>query len=145
MAPLNNWFVARRAFATSIATVAQMAGLVAMPLIAQLAMQHSGWRFGWLAIGVADPGGRLSAGLAVYGAPAGGSGAWSPTGSPPPRSAARPELDEPSFSRREAIGTAAFWLLLLYTVLVYPVQAGVSLHQAAHLIERGIAPTDSRG
>src|SRR5437762_2671849 len=48
---LNNWFVARRAFATSIATVAQMAGLVAMPLIAQLAMQYSGWRFGWLAIG----------------------------------------------------------------------------------------------
>ena len=48
---LNNWFVARRAFATSIATVAQMAGLVAMPLIAQLAMQQSGWRFGWLAIG----------------------------------------------------------------------------------------------
>ena len=48
---------------------------------------------------------------------------------------------EPSYSRREAIGTAGFWLLLLYTVLVYPVQAGVSLHQAAHLIERGIAPT----
>ncbi len=48
---VNNWFVARRAFATSIATVAQMAGLVAMPLIAQLAMQQSGWRFGWLAIG----------------------------------------------------------------------------------------------
>ena len=41
---LNNWFVARRAFATSIATVAQMAGLVAMPLIAQLAMRAS-----WLA------------------------------------------------------------------------------------------------
>ena len=37
--------------------------------------------------------------------------------------------------------TPAFWLLLLYTVLVYPVQAGVSLHQAANLIERGIAPT----
>jgi cyanate permease len=31
--------------------------------------------------------------------------------------------------------------LLLYTVLVYPVQAGVSLQQAAHLIERGIEPT----
>ena len=35
---------------------------------------------------------------------------------------------------------AAFWLLSLYTVLVYPVQAGVSLHQAAHLIERGLTP-----
>ena len=36
--------------------------------------------------------------------------------------------------------TRAFWLLSLYTVLVYPVQAGVSLHQAAHLIERGLTP-----
>jgi MFS family permease len=36
--------------------------------------------------------------------------------------------------------TPAFWLLSLYTVLVYPVQAGVSLHQAPHLIERGLAP-----
>src|SRR5882724_2173549 len=32
---VSNWFVARRAFATSVATVAQLAGLVAMPLIAQ--------------------------------------------------------------------------------------------------------------
>src|SRR6202011_3272218 len=46
-----NWFVTRRPFATSIVTVAQAVGLVAMPLIAQLAMQHSGWRFAWLAIG----------------------------------------------------------------------------------------------
>ena len=49
---LNNWFVARRALANSIATVAQMAGLVAMPLIAQLAMRGHGWRAGWMAIGV---------------------------------------------------------------------------------------------
>ena len=47
---------------------------------------------------------------------------------------------EPRFSRAEAMRTPAFWLLSLYTVLVYPVQAGVSLHQAAHLIERGLAP-----
>ena len=50
-------------------------------------------------------------------------------------------MPEPSFSRRQAIGTAAFWLLLLYTALVYPVQAGVSLHQAAHLVERGVDST----
>jgi len=55
--------------------------------------------------------------------------------------AVRADLAEASFSRQQAIRTAAFWLLLLYTVLVYPVQAGVSLHQAAHLIERGVAPT----
>src|SRR6478736_8364697 len=43
---LNNWFVARRARATSIATLAQMSGLVALPIIAQLAMQDGGWRHG---------------------------------------------------------------------------------------------------
>jgi OFA family oxalate/formate antiporter-like MFS transporter len=138
---VNNWFVARRPLATSIVTVAQAVGLVAMPLIAQLAMQHSGWRFAWLAIG--------SLTLAVGFLPV-----WffmvrrpEDLGLVPDRqpaagiAAPRARLDEPSFSRREALGTAAFWLLLLYTVLVYPVQAGVSLHQAAHLIERGIAPT----
>jgi MFS family permease len=53
-------------------------------------------------------------------------------------SAAAPE---PRFSRAQALRTRAFWLLSLYTILVYPVQAGVSLHQAPHLIERGFSPT----
>jgi OFA family oxalate/formate antiporter-like MFS transporter len=48
---------------------------------------------------------------------------------------------EGRFSRAQAVRTPAFWLLMLYTVLVYPVQAGVSLHQAPHFIERGISPT----
>src|SRR5437899_11966777 len=49
---LSNWFVSCSGLATSVATVAQMAGLVAMPLIAQLAMREHGWRGAWLAIGV---------------------------------------------------------------------------------------------
>ena len=48
---------------------------------------------------------------------------------------------EPTFSRSEALRTPTFWLLSLYTLLVYPVQAGASLHQAPHLIERGREPT----
>jgi MFS transporter, OFA family, oxalate/formate antiporter len=35
----------------------------------------------------------------------------------------------------------SFWLLCLFTLLAYPVQAGVSLHQAPFLIERGLSPT----
>jgi len=50
---LSNWFVRRRTFATSIATLAQQAGLVAMPLLAQFAILQQGWRAGWLAIGAA--------------------------------------------------------------------------------------------
>jgi MFS family permease len=30
---------------------------------------------------------------------------------------------------------------MLFTVMVYPVQAGVSLHQAPHLLDRGLDPT----
>jgi OFA family oxalate/formate antiporter-like MFS transporter len=143
---VNNWFVARRAFATSVATLAQMAGLIAMPLIAQLAMLQHGWRAGWLAIGsVTLLIGFLPVWLFMVRRP-------EDLGLVPDRRAADDAADgatkaaqtnypEPSFSRKQAIGTSAFWLLLLYTVLVYPVQAGVSLHQAAHLIERGIGPT----
>jgi cyanate permease len=137
---VNNWFVARRPFATSVATVAQMAGLVAMPLIGQLAMLRHGWRFGWLAIGATTlVVGFLPVWLFMVRRP-------EDLGLVPDRQAARTtdrpsHLYEPDFSRKEAVGTAAFWLLLVYTVLVYPVQAGVSLHQAAHLIERGIEPT----
>jgi MFS transporter, OFA family, oxalate/formate antiporter len=139
---LNNWFVARRAFATSIATVAQMAGLVAMPLIAQLAMRHHGWRAGWLAIGTSVlVTGFLPVWLFMVRRP-------EDLGLRPDRRAEGPRdcggavpHAEPTFTRRQAVRTAAFWLLLLYTVLVYPVQAGVSLHQAANLIERGITAT----
>jgi cyanate permease len=54
--------------------------------------------------------------------------------------ASRRPAPEPRFNRAQAMHTRAFWLLSLYTVLVYPVQAGVSLYQAPHLIERGLAP-----
>ena len=104
------------------ATMAQMAGLVAMPLIAQLAIVHDGWRSGWLALGVVTLAvGFLPVRLILDRAPQGRVGA--------PASAA-----EPSFSRAQAIRTPAFWLLMLFTALVYPVQAGVSQHLAPHLV-----------
>jgi cyanate permease len=135
-ASVNNWFVARRTFATAFATLFQMLGLVAIPVIAQFAMNDGGWRAGWIAVGATvlivgflpvwlllvrrpeDLG--LAADHARPGAPAAAA--------------------EPRFSRAQALRTRAFWLLSLYTALVYPVQAGVSLHQAAHLIERGLSP-----
>ena len=137
---LNNWFVARRTFATSIATLAQMAGLVAMPLVAQLAIAQDGWRAGWLALGALT----LLAGFVP---------AWlflarrpedlglSPDGMSATAASNSLHTLEGRYSRAQAVRTPAFWLLLLYTVLVYPVQAGVSLHQAPHLIERGLSPT----
>lgn len=140
---VSNWFVTRRAFATSVATLAQMAGLVTMPLIAQFAIVHDGWRSGWVALGMLTLlVGFVPCWLLMVRRP-------EDLGLVPDRATPAAIGDvpvptlapEPIYSRREALGTSAFWLLLLYTILVYPVQAGVSLHQAPHLIERGIDPT----
>ena len=133
---LNNWFVAQRARATSIATLAQMSGLVVLPIIAQLAMQDGGWRDGWLAIGTTVLAvGFLPVWLFLVRRP-------EDVGLVPDRiaAAAGPAVVEPRYSRAAAMRTQAFWLLSLYTVLVFPVQAGVSLHQAPHLIENGLSP-----
>ena len=143
---VNNWFIRRRGFATAVVNLAQMAGLMAMPIIAQIAILFSNWRGGWLAIGLTI--------LLVGFIPV-----WffmirrpedvglQPDGhfsepSNPENSLQNPQQPtDPTFSRKQAMSTPAFWLLSLFTVLVYPVQAGVSLHQAPHLIECGLNPT----
>ncbi len=146
---INNWFVRLRGVATSIATAALMVGLVAMPLIAQAAIIVDGWRLGWIAVGTSVllvgfiPNWLLMVrrpeDMALE--PDGGSRSQgSPTGDAKPTSDG---AEEPQFTRAQALRTPAFWLLSLYTALVYPVQAGVSLHQAPHLIERGIDATEA--
>jgi sugar phosphate permease len=139
---VNNWFVTRRRFATSVATLAQMAGLVTMPVIAQLVMLHGSWRGGWLAIGVLTlVMGFLPTWLLLVRRPE--DVGLHPDGAAPASAAASTALPlalEPDFSRAQALRSAAFWLLLGYTVLVYPIQAGISLHMAPHLIEHGIPP-----
>jgi sugar phosphate permease len=144
---LNSWFVERRAFVTSIANLAQMAGLVTVPLIAHFAMQRDGWRAGWIAIGATvlivgfvptwllmvrrpEDAGLLPDGRQPEGAVSAAGAASAPA-----------LIIEPMFTRSQALRTPAFWLLALYTLAVYPVQAGISLHQAPYLIERGLTPT----
>src|SRR5258706_10591049 len=139
---IANWFVARRAFANSIATVVQSLGIVTLPLIAQLVMAAPGhdWRDGWLAIGATVlVVGFVPTWLLLVRRPE--DVGLMPDRAPASTGPAGSTIAEPAFTRAQALRTRAFWLLALYTVLVYPVQAGASLHQAAHLIERGIAPT----
>jgi len=137
-----NWFVARRAQATSIATVAQMSGLVILPLVAQFAMLWGGWRAGWVAVGLAVLAvGFLPVFLLLARRPEDVGLAADPV---PPHTGSGPAptpVPEPVFDRAQALRTPAFWLLSLYGLLIWPVQAGVSLHQAPNLIERGLDPT----
>jgi OFA family oxalate/formate antiporter-like MFS transporter len=121
-------------------------------------MQAADWRTAWVAIGATvllvgflptwvlqmrrpeDLGQRPDGDRAPQAAAAVGAGAGSQRGGAG-STAAAPQHAEPAYTRREALSTPAFWLLALFTLLVYPVQAGLSLHQAPLLIERGLDPT----
>lgn len=142
---LNSWFVAKRGIANAIVGLAHMAGLVVLPLVAHFAMTQHGWRVGWLAVGVTVLLiGLLPVTLLLVRRPEDVGLLPDGMAAPPPSSAsgeAQPRLiQEPAFTRSEAMRTPAFWLLSLYTMAVFPVQAGVSLHQASHAIERGLSP-----
>jgi len=136
---VNSWFIRRRSFASAIASVGQTTGLVVLPMIGSLAMLKGGWPAGWLAIGVTvlvvgfvpafllmvrspEDVGLVPDGARVI---AGATTQYSGT--------------EPVFTRAQAVRTKSFWLLSLFTLLAYPVQAGVSLHQAPFLLERGLS------
>jgi MFS family permease len=143
-AAVANWFLRRRAQAMSVVSIALSLSLAAMPFIAQVAIDAGGWRAGWLTVAVA---------VLVVGAlpnalfmvrrpedvglePDGGAGRAPASGS----GGARHTPQEPAYTVREALRTPALWLLMVYTALIFMVQAGISLHQAPHLIQRGVAP-----
>lgn len=140
---LVNWFTLRRAFATSIATLVQMGGLVAMPLLAYFVMATADWRAAWLAIGATVLlVGFLPTFLLHVRAPE--DLGFGPDGvrvarAVPSGSATPLAVPEPAYTRAQALRTRAFWLLSLFTLFVMPVQAGYSLHQAPLLIERGFS------
>ena len=140
-----SWFVRRRALATSIATLAQMAGLVAMPLLAHAVIQAADWRAAWVAIGATVLViGFLPTFLLHLRRPE-DLGMLPEREPPPERGPAQGRAAEPAFTRGEALATPAFWLLALFTLCIYPVQAGISLHQAPLLIERGLSAGTAAG
>lgn len=150
---VTNWFVERRAMAAALSSFTQTSGIVIFPFVAYAAIDGHGWRIGWLTIGVLvliigflpsvlflirrpeDIGLTPDFGAGTPGAkPASVQGAA--TGQAVP-------LPEPEFTRDEALRTRAFWALAFFTALIFPVQAGMSLHQASHMVERGISPASA--
>ena len=144
-AAITKWFVRYRARAMSLVIMSTGVGLTILPLVVAVAIAAAGWRTGWLTLavvvivfGVVPQWFLLvrrpeDIGLVPDGAAAGAE--------PLASSARASGAHEISFTRTQALHTPTLWLLMAYTLLVFPVQAGVSLHQAPHLIERGISPT----
>ncbi|MCY4222918.1 MAG: MFS transporter [Thiotrichales bacterium] len=142
---VTKWFVRGRARAMSLLVMSTGVGLTVLPLVVAAAVAVVGWRAGWVTLAViAIVLGVIPQWLLLVRRPEDiglrpdGVGA----GPESPVSTARlPAANEVSFTRARALRTSTLWLLMAYTLLVFPVQAGVSLHQAPHLIERGISAT----
>ena len=137
------WFVRRRALAMSLLTTSIGIGLTILPLAAAIVIAGGGWRTGWLA-------------LAVIVVVLGVVPQWFLLVREPEDIGLRPDGDESApravagtgdaageiaFTRAQALRTPALWLVMAYTLIVFSIQAGVSLHWAPHLVERGISPT----
>ena len=139
-----NWFIQLRGRAMSFAALAHSIGLTVLPIIAFTVIDQWDWRAGWLAIaflvllvGVMP---NLSlmiqrpedVGLRPY------ERSQSSSKETVENQAKTVEL-ETSFTRGEASRTRTFWVLIAFSIFIYPVQAGVSLHQAPHLVDRGFS------
>lgn len=137
-----NWFVRLRGRAMSLAALSHSIGLTVLPIVAYAAIEHWDWRTSWLviaalvvAVGVVPNAFLMiqrpeDVGLTPYTGADRGQANGKHGGGP---------ADEVSFTRKGASRTRTFWLLVVFSAFIYPVQAGVSLHQAPHLIERGVS------
>lgn len=138
-----NWFVRFRARAMSYTALAHSLGLTVLPIVAFVAIDLWDWRAGWLGIAslVLVIGVLPNALLMIQRPEDVGLRPYSDRreGTDDDASTSGKDDLEVSYTRKEASRTPTFWLLIAFSMLIYPVQAGVSLHQAPHLIERGVS------
>ena len=146
---ISNWFIRRRPLGLVADSVAKGAGLVMVPLVAQLIITGWDWRTAWLslgimtlAIGVIPPVlfmARRPEDMGLAPDPAPNETRESTIAATESESPTRVGLSDSNFTVHQALRTRAFWLLVAFSIAGFMVQAGVSLHQVAHYINQGLA------
>jgi MFS family permease len=147
---IANWFHAKRPRAMGLVAMSTPLGSAAMSLIYQHLVTHYGWRSAFLLLGISFlalvvvPGaiflrrqpedlGLLPDGLPACAQPAKGPGS-------------QPVVStEPSWSRRQAMGTSALWLLVASTFLASLGTGGIAFHTVAFFTDVNIAPAAAAG
>lgn len=143
-AAMAKWFVRQRARAMSFMSLGHYVGLALLPLLAQFVINEHGWRAGWVSLGVVVLLiGTLPVALFIVGRPedVGLEPDGHRTGAGEEGNGRSAAHEEYSFTLREALRTPVMWLLMVYSGLIFMVQAGMSLHQAPHLVQAGLSPT----
>ena len=143
--PIARWFIRMRGRALALAGMGHGLAKVGMPLLAASLIAHAGWRgawgvFGLLTLGLVVGPALLfmrrrpeDMGLLPDGGPKHESGAPASIG--PAR--ARSVIAEVAWSRREALATPAFWLIVTTFGVAHIGVSGLNLHVFAFVSDQG--------
>ncbi len=139
---IANWFVRKRGTATSFAGFGLRAGQALVPLAAAAIIVLLNWRwaYGLLAISAVL---LVSTPALVYLRRRPEDYGLLPDGEPPPEpvEGSRGETNETEaqWTTSQARKTAAFWLILLTTSIMFFAQTATNLHAAPHFQTRGVS------
>ena len=143
---VSNWFIRRRPTALAYMGIIQGIGLTIFPVIVQVMINGWGWRTAWLALGIFTISSGIIPVLLLMARRPEDMGLEPDPENRPGSEDSRDVSNrgEPSgfvesnYTVREALATRAFWVLAVFSVLAFVVQAGVSLHQVPHYIGQGV-------
>ncbi len=139
---IANWFIRKRGTATSFAGFGLRAGQALVPLAAAVIIVLLSWRwaFGLLAISAIL---LVTAPALVYLRRRPEDYGLLPDGEPPPEPTSSSEGEaretEAQWTTSQARKTAAFWLILLTTSIMFFAQTATNLHAAPHFQTRGVS------
>ena len=145
---ISRWFVRMRGRALALAGMGHGLAKVGMPLLAASLILHTGWRGAWAVFGLVTLG--LVVGPALLfmrrrpedmGLLPDGSRAHDDNGLPAKEKgsvrAVRSAIDDVTWSRREALRTPAFWLIVITFGVAHVGVTGLNLHVFSFVSDQG--------
>jgi MFS family permease len=145
---VSQWFVRRRGLALSVTSLGFALGLAAYPPLVERVIATAGWRTGWLWMGLwvwvllipaalalvinrPDDLGLLPDGARAEPSAAGGA-------SPAAPAAEAPEALEASWTPREALRTATFWIMAVALSVPSALLTGMFVYHVSYFREQGL-------
>lgn len=137
---VNLWFVHRRGIAAAAASLGVAAGSMAFPPLIDLLIAQHGWRGAYVALALLLAMTILPVAALLFRGRPENFGLTVDAGLPP---VAGRTLEEPSYTRKEALGTGVFWLLSAVGFLTNAIGTALLLNHFSIMhgagIERGAA------
>lgn len=140
---VSRWFIKRRGRATGLLFLFQSIGMAVLPYVAALFIQTNGWRETWMLMGVLVWSvALLPVIFFIIQTPE--DVMLKPdntTESEAIQSDESSELDIPDWTLQQAVRTKSLWLFAISTGIMFLIQSGTNVHQAAYFMDQQLSIT----